>query len=591
MQIHELNNYNGDLDSAAFLAVDNGSDTGKVSAEDLTAEIRSDLAALETDLNGRIDNIIAGGAAPSEAEIIDARRGANGIDYASLGAAIRGQYEEVNGEVGELASLTGSRLDLDLSYTEGKFVDSTGYYGTSAGYAYSEPVTVKRGSKIIFDAVGYQTNVSMISLAPAQGSTYHEPLVTSHTGANHYEYEVPADMSIVFSFKVPYTNLDIIYNSDNESIQAVEDDIDALTELTTTATYSGATPVGTLYESKNAQIDPTLTKVNFVNGNSNYKCIVIDDVSDIEYLIVYCSASYDARYGAGVIFATTNNFVIKEIYNPGGTSAQTALSFTLKVPDGTEKIFINGVYITPTANKVDRTLEFKGVSSEIVNGMLDYKDLTYINGYYIMANGSKSANDAFKYSESFHLKPCHLMVKARGYLTNVAILSKGKTSDETVKPLIMSTDSTYKVYSIDITEEGDYLVCTYAQADAVVVAMPLVYSDYYAPYCDISIFRKFGVIGDSFASGELYYGGGYHDKYFNSWGQVMARKHGTICTNYSSGGLTTRSWLTDSKGLPLLNASDPDDIYYLVLGINDNYSLGLSYLGSISDIGKRRVKQ
>ena len=64
----------------------------------------------------------------------------------------------------------------------------------------------------------------------------------------------------------------------------------------------------------------------------------------------------------------------------------------------------------------------------------------------------------------------------------------------------------------------------------------------------------------------------------------MARKHGTTCTNYSSGGQTTRSWLTATKGLPLLLASEAEDIYYLALGINDYYSLGQSYLGTIADI-------
>lgn len=94
MQIHELNNYVGDLDATAFLAVDNGNDTGKVSATDFLSDVNSEINQVNNDLNDRIDNIIAGGDAPSEAEIIDARHGASelgGANYASLGAAIRGQ--------------------------------------------------------------------------------------------------------------------------------------------------------------------------------------------------------------------------------------------------------------------------------------------------------------------------------------------------------------------------------------------------------------------------------------------------------------------------------------------------------------------
>ena len=104
------------------------------------------------------------------------------------------------------------------------------------------------------------------------------------------------------------------------------------------------------------------------------------------------------------------------------------------------------------------------------------------------------------------------------------------------------------------------------------------------PYTDVSLFSRIGVVGDSFACGELYFGGTYHDNYAISWGQVLARKHGITCTNYSSGGLHTRSWLTSSHGLPLLNNSPEDDLYLLVLGINDYYALGRDYLGSIEDI-------
>lgn len=82
MQIHELNNYSGSIGDA-YLAADNGSDTGKMKT-----------TALTDPLNARIDNIIAG-PAPSAAEIVDARRGENGVNYPSLGDAIRGQFEAV----------------------------------------------------------------------------------------------------------------------------------------------------------------------------------------------------------------------------------------------------------------------------------------------------------------------------------------------------------------------------------------------------------------------------------------------------------------------------------------------------------------
>lgn len=87
MQIHELNNFSGTPGASDYLATDNGTDTSKISAADLFAP-----------LNSRIDNIIAG-PAPSAEEIVDARLGADGVTYSSLGDAIRGQVTDLNTSV------------------------------------------------------------------------------------------------------------------------------------------------------------------------------------------------------------------------------------------------------------------------------------------------------------------------------------------------------------------------------------------------------------------------------------------------------------------------------------------------------------
>ena len=100
----------------------------------------------------------------------------------------------------------------------------------------------------------------------------------------------------------------------------------------------------------------------------------------------------------------------------------------------------------------------------------------------------------------------------------------------------------------------------------------------------ISLFEKIGVIGDSYSSGEIYPEGRGIDKYNLSWGQILARKNGVTCANFSKGGLTTRSWLTDEMGLSKLKNSEPQNLYYISLGINDNIKLGLSYLGTEADI-------
>ena len=92
MQIHELNNFTGTLGAGAYLAVDDGNDTGKLSTQQL-------LSATEA----RIDNIIAG-PAPSAEEIVDARLGADGVTYPSLGDAIRDQVSDVKADTNYITS-------------------------------------------------------------------------------------------------------------------------------------------------------------------------------------------------------------------------------------------------------------------------------------------------------------------------------------------------------------------------------------------------------------------------------------------------------------------------------------------------------
>lgn len=106
----------------------------------------------------------------------------------------------------------------------------------------------------------------------------------------------------------------------------------------------------------------------------------------------------------------------------------------------------------------------------------------------------------------------------------------------------------------------------------------------YNPAPSLAMFQKIGIVGDSYASGELAFNNDYQDHYEISWGQVLARKNGSTAVNFSAGGLTTRSWLSSEYGLSLLNSSEQQDLYICALGINDSYKLGETYIGSESDI-------
>lgn len=101
-----------------------------------------------------------------------------------------------------------------------------------------------------------------------------------------------------------------------------------------------------------------------------------------------------------------------------------------------------------------------------------------------------------------------------------------------------------------------------------------------------SMFTEFGVIGDSHASGVIETDNGMNEHISMSWGQILARRNGNKCVNFSKGGTTTRSWLDEKNdlGLKMLNESNPLGLYFLAFGINDCFRLGQEYIGNIKDI-------
>lgn len=186
MQIHELNNFSGTPGASDYFATDNGTDTSKISATDLYAP-----------LNARIDNIIAG-PAPSAEEIIDARVGANGVTYSSLGDAIRGQFLEIDGDIG-VAFPTYSSIS-------GKYIGSDSVEKNGANFSRSYPIAVTKGSVIEFTATGYNANVAMIATSDSGGTSFQAKVKSVDSNEHTYEYVVEDDGFIVVSYLTSRTH-------------------------------------------------------------------------------------------------------------------------------------------------------------------------------------------------------------------------------------------------------------------------------------------------------------------------------------------------------------------------------------------------
>ena len=217
----------------------------------------------------------------------------------------------------------------------------------------------------------------------------------------------------------------------------------------------------------------------------------------------------------------------------------------------------------------------------------------WIHGNFVSGKGNYSSSDSFKVSIPIKLQRGDVLnFTAKGYLTNVALIALFNPEENTYTPVLVSEDSNQRQYSFEVLQNGLYVISTAVDTEYSPIFVTKSKEENLA---DISMFSSIGVIGDSYASGELVFDGNYVDHYEISWGQILGRKNGINVTNFSKGGLTTQTWLTNEHGLSLLNSSNcrliynrgdrlPSDLYILALGIND-YSRGKeAYLGTTSDI-------
>lgn len=208
------------------------------------------------------------------------------------------------------------------------------------------------------------------------------------------------------------------------------------------------------------------------------------------------------------------------------------------------------------------------------------------NKGFISDKGNVYSNESYLYTNIIVLRAGESVKVISSDPSNkkVSRIAKYKTNLDYASTICSGTVANTE-FTYTATEKVEYVrVCVYDKADYTIQTFTYAMLGNDIKYTSLGCYKKMGIIGDSFASGETKYNGGWHDNYWQSWGQVLSRLVGNYCINFSSGGLTTRSWLTAEKGLPLLESSNPCDIYICALGINDTDELGKSYLGSIDDM-------
>ena len=213
----------------------------------------------------------------------------------------------------------------------------------------------------------------------------------------------------------------------------------------------------------------------------------------------------------------------------------------------------------------------------------------YTKNQYISVAGIIESSNGFAYSQPIKVYMGDVVdMYGRGYLTNVAMISTCASDGSNISVKVGSVDNLNRHYMYTCKTEG-YIAVSFdyrfdfglniVRASSVEGQLKLTNA------LSVGLFESIGVVGDSFASGTLYYDSTYHDNYHVAWPYIMCRKLGSTSHIYAAGGFTTRSFLTnDYRGMDYLLSQPADNLYCLLLGINDVYALGADYLGSITDI-------
>lgn len=496
------------------------------------------------------------------------------IDETLSQSGVAADAKVTGDSIADVKNAVVTKVD-NLVLTTGKYIYNTGNIGTSSAFAYSEPIAIPAGCVVRLKTGGEGTAVAMISQYKADGT--YVPLVICEVGKNVYEYVTKFDISLVFSVKIA----DGYELTIGRITEKMADDIKSLTNmlrvpiseadlLFTTGKYiynTGA--VGT--SSALAYSEPVL-----VPAGCMVKLTASGDGTAVAMISQYKS---DGTYIPLVISAEGKN-VYEYV-----TKVPISLVFSIKIANGCK------LTITHIADRIANNIK---ALQDMLRVPISEDDLNFTTGYYINVNGNIYPSASFGYSAPVFIPAgSRIVFSGAGIATNIAMVSR--YANNMYMPMVISRSDSNEEYEYITGEDGLYSFCCYiskgytlsvtASVSKIEERVTTLEKDKLPKsYASVALFQKIGVVGDSFSSGQMHFDGQFQNRYERSWGQILARKNGATCINFSSGGLTTRSWLTASKGLPLLLSSEPQELYLLALGINDAYTLGAEYIGNITDI-------
>lgn len=492
----------------------------------------------------------------------------------------------------------------DYTLTSGTYINYPQLQDAHAEvFSTSSPIQLKKGETITLNGKGYQNNVSMITVCDENGGNRTSGVGSTGSTTEEYSYKATDDCYVMICSQTNDLSgvlvlSDLLDEEDlPENIDTVCSYVDSynLPEYTTVINkYINLTdgsvvsyPWANYYATDFIEVLPLTMKISCGS----------DIMSNSDPLGV-CFYDSDKTFISSVAYEQdTHELVIDEV--PAGTKF---IRFTETVNMGTYGYTIAYVslkeildYINQVASVPDGSIGYDELSDNVLDHIKAVTpDYTLNAELYINSPQLQDVHHStYSTSDPIELKQGQtIRFKGQGYQTNVSMITVCDANGGNRSAGVASTGSNTTVYSYTATADCFVMICsvTAELSDVLLIKELVAKEDVPSNTTQMfAAFNKFGVVGDSLASGEAYSNAGgvsaYIDNYDYSWGQYIAKEHGMECINFSRGGMTTRSWLTNQYGLPKAQATgNKCNAYIISLGVNDALTLGDDYLGTSSDI-------
>lgn len=400
MQIHELNNYSGNPDSGAYLAIDDGADTGKISAQVLLSGVTADIEE-EATTRAEADAVLR--QAIDNAAIVPA--GSTVVVDSTLTISGAAADAKVTGD-----KFTELQDDLRITNEEvtGLHIKNETIIKTVGNVVSTWSVNISEGDVLIVSTKNADTTRNQTIRTKKNGSnvdTLINGTPTSQTFTIKYSATADADSFVIYTEGVSVTFKVYICSVESMSVSEMKTYVDVIKNKDIQPIYTTFFDIFNFFDTDSAVVyNDRFVNTNGSIASGSTTMLVVPVEPSTEYWF------YAPNMNRSIVAeSVTNEFSIGSTYTPIHTSNTTEpYSFTTGA----------------TA---------KYVAIYIYNGSYDYNT----NKYNIVLNKNNYVGNKTPYISEEYLPP-----DLSNVLSNANILIFGDSITDCCNLTINSSDET-----------------------------------------------------------------------------------------------------------------------------------------------------